>query len=570
MTTTQELREVLKAHMEKQVIQLDAPSDATAFWKHLMDDFDCVIYKDESKRWEWDYNAWSDWYGSHDYPADVIALNQLAHEFTQDRMPLKDGKNHPGDDLALVNKSGRLLKRFSKFVKQVTGHEIDSAMLGKIGDKLQYYVNQSKSFTIDFHDCIDWKDGMFGHSGSCWWGQYGESRDTFDNAGGWSIRFYDGMDDTQGIGRTWVYPMDNALVCFNSYGTTRADVSKVIKKVFAGHNIELHYHACEVENSNSSTIPYINSGTGFVLAESGHDLLTDGNIDVDMEVEEDNRYTCDHCGDRIDSDETFSGAGGDGCYCESCYNDLFSSCEKCGETFDNSDVHEVIGHSRYSYLCEYCMERIGAVKCDDCGDWVVDDYIVMQDSENCYCLDCAELNAEFTCQCGAMFEYAMDDGDTCESCDWVYCDRCNEMVEDKPDHDDDVHPGDDETTDEPAGDVIPSDALISEESEVTLCRAETNNDPATYTVKVYRLSNVPGLFVYDEHALDKSSDHAYHVMHQCGLAATINVPELSKAIAIMQELGTLTDWNKDKDTILAEISNGLRLRAGQVIRDIMS
>jgi hypothetical protein len=84
------------------------------------------------------------------------------------------------------------------------------------------------------------------------------------------------------------------------------------------------------------------------------------------------------------------------------------------------------------------------------------------------------------------------------------------------------------------------------------------------------LSNVPGLFVYDEHALDKSSDHAYHVMHQCGLAAKSNVPELSKAVAIMQGLGTLTDWNKDKDAILAEISAGLGPRAGQVIRDILS
>jgi hypothetical protein len=569
MTTTQELRDVLQAHMEKQVIQLGAPSDATGFWTRLMDDFEYVIYKDELKRWEKDYLSWSRLYNSLPYPDDQIALRQLAQQFTRQDMTLKDGKTHAGDDLALVNKSGRLLKRFNRFVKQATGHEIDSAMLGKIGDKLQYYVNQAKSFTIDFHDCIDWDDGMFGHSGSCWWGMYEESRDTFDNAGGWSIRFYDGMNDTQGIGRTWVYPMDDALVCFNSYGTTRADVSKVIKRVFAGHDIELHYHACEVENSNSSTIPYINGGTGFVLAESGHDFLTAGNIDVDMEVEGDDRYTCDHCGDRIDEDYTFSGAGGDGIYCESCYNDLFSSCERCGETFDNSDVHHVYGHNRYDYLCEHCMERVGAVKCDDCGDWVVDEYTVMQDSENAYCESCAERNAEFTCQCGERFEYAMDDRDTCESCDWVYCAKCNVMVENPDDHNNDVHPGD-ESEEQTGDDSIPSDALIAEDSEVTLCRAETNNDPATYTVKVYRLSNVPGLFVYDEHALDKSSDHAYHVMHQCGLAAKSNVPELSKAVAIMQGLGTLTDWNKDKDAILAEISAGLGPRAGQVIRDILS
>jgi hypothetical protein len=569
--TTARIREILNQHRDKMTIQLDPPTDASSFWGDLFADFSHVIYKDESKKWERDYTTWHEMYYNLPYPQDqIVGLGHLSIQFRKSELTL-NGKLWESDDLALVNKSGRLLKRFNKFVKLATGHDLDNATQGKLGDKLQYFVNAAKTFVIDFHDAIDWEDGMYGHSGSCWFpgGCYEESSEVFDNNGGWSIRFYRDMDDTQGIGRTWVVPMDNGIVAFNCYGPSRAEVSKIIKAVFAGHDVELHYKSVSVSNSQNSDIPYINSGTGFVLAESGHDFLNEDRIDLDWEVSGRGRYSCDHCGDRVDEDYTFSGTNGDGIYCESCYNDLFSSCEKCCETFDRDDIHSVSG-SRYDYLCEYCLEKIGAVKCEDCGDWTVDDYTIMQDSENVYCENCVDRATEFTCQCGERFEYAMDDGQTCESCDYVYCVKCNEMVTDRDDHDSETHSGDESETETSGPDSVPSDNMIAEESEVTLCRAENDNKPASYTLKVYRLSNVPGLFVYDEHTLDKSSDHTYHVMHQCGLAAKSNLPRLETAIAIMQGLGTLTDWDKSQDDILAEISAGLGSKAGKVIKDILS
>lgn len=567
--TTARIREILAQHTDKMTVQLDPPTDAKSFWSNLFGDFEHVIYKDDSKKWEKDYAAWGVIYRANSFPADCISLGHLAQRFQREGFPLQNGKNWEGDTLELVNKSGRLLKRFNKFIKLATGHDIDSAMQGKLGDKLQYFVNAAKSFTFDFHCRIDWEDGMYGHSGSCWWGCYEDSQDVFNDHDGWAIRFYDGMNDRKGIGRTWIVPMDNALVCFNSYGPTRAEVSKVIKQVFAGHGIELHYKSLAVENSNSREIPYINSGTGFVLAESGHDFLTADCVDLDWDVDGGSRYTCDACGDRVDEDDCCSGPGGEGIYCESCYNDRFEYCEKCNETCDRDEIHEVHG-SPYNYVCEYCLDRIGAMKCDDCGDYVVDDYHVMQDSENVYCDSCIDRQTEFTCQCGERFEYAMDDGDKCESCDYVYCAKCSEMVQDHDEHETETHPGD-ETQDEIESDMVQdSTAILAVEDTVTLCRAETDNKPSSYTLKVYRLANVPGLFVYDEHALDRTSDHTYHVVHQCGLAAKANVPQLHKAIAIMQELGTLTNWDKTQDEILAEIKAGLGSKASEAIRKIMA
>jgi hypothetical protein len=566
--TTAAIRDILGEHREKMTVQLSKPDNAADFWNSLFSDFSYVIYKDDSKKWEQDVDEHQRIYLNNDFPKDVISIERLAYYFKAGGFPMLDGNESTADDLSLVNKSGRLLKRFNRFVKLSKGYDIDNATMGKLGDKLQYYVSRTESYTIDFHDCIDWDDGMYGHSGSCWWGQHGESRETFDNAGGWSIRFYDGIDDKRGIGRTWLVPMDDALVCFNSYGVERPNVSKIIKQVFAEHGVELHYHKCEVYNGQDSTIPYINGGTGFVLAESGHSYLSDDSIDVDMEVIKDNRYTCDCCGDRIDDGETYSGPDGDGTYCESCYNDRFSNCERCGETYDTDDVHEVTGHSRYSYLCDDCMEHVGAVKCESCDDYTVD-YVIMQDSGNAYCEHCAEWESEFTCQCGAMFEYAMDDGQTCESCDWVYCAKCAEMVEDKQDHDSDVHPGDDSDESNNDGDSIPSDVLQAVEDTVNLCHAKNNHDLTQYTLKVYRLSNVPGLFVYDSHALDKSYDHEYHVVHNAsGLAAGAS-DDLSKAIAYMQALGPLHDWTLGKDETLAAMSNGVGSRAGELRREII-
>jgi hypothetical protein len=564
--TTARIREILNQHRDKMTVQLDPPDNAKGFWSDLFADFTHVIYKDESKKWVDDYPMWSDLYHVNSHPDDILSIRQWSSHFSSGTsFTLKNGETWDGDDLSLVNKSGRLLKRFNKFVKLATGHDLDNATQGKLGDKLQYFVNAAKTFVIDFHDSIDWQDGMYGHSGSCWFpgGCYEESSEVFDDNGGWSIRFYRDMDDTYGTGRTWVVPMENGIVAFNCYGPSRAEVSKIIKKVFAGHDVELHYKSVSVYNSQDDNIPYVNSGTGFVLAESGHDFLSEDRIDLDWEISGHGRYSCDHCGDRVNEDDYFSGPNGDGIYCESCYNDLFSTCEKCCETFDNDDVHSVSG-SRYSYLCEYCLKRIGAAKCGDCGDYSVDDYHIMQDSENVYCESCVDRNTKFTCQCGERFEYAMDEGQTCESCDYVYCDKCNEMIEDKQDHDDDVHPGDDAETETSGQDELET---IGIEDTVTLHR---EGKLSTYTLKVYRLANVPGLFVYDEHTLDKSSDHAYHVMHQCGLAARSNVPHLEKAIAIVQALGTLTNWDVSQDAILAEISAGLGSKAAAAIHSVLA
>lgn len=286
------------------------------------------------------------------------------------------------DSLELVNKQGRIIKRFAKYFKQETGYKFSDELAGKLGDSLQYFVNQAaQDFFLDFTNDFNWNDGQFGHHGSCWWGTYKDSLPTFQNGGGWAIRFYEDMNQNNinGCGRTWIFPKDGMLMCFNSYGVSRPQTSKVIKSIYKDAGIVLHYKAVELENSQNDTIPYINSGTGFILFPDGiNESELDDRYDLDIETTEDERYSCYGCGCRIDEGEEFYTNGET--WCESCHSNRFSYCEKCDEYHDSDDIHEVHGHSSYNYLCGYCISQLHY--CEECEEYSTDEHDHSEDESN--------------------------------------------------------------------------------------------------------------------------------------------------------------------------------------------
>src|SRR5687768_10969097 len=118
MLTTAIIRETLKAHMDKESVVLGKVDHARDFWMDIFDSFNRVVYIEDSKKWEQNYDVWEKWYCSHAYGQDDISLYFYADQFKKS-----------GDELELVSKAGKILKRFNKFVKQQTGHDIDSATL---------------------------------------------------------------------------------------------------------------------------------------------------------------------------------------------------------------------------------------------------------------------------------------------------------------------------------------------------------------------------------------------------------------------------------------------------------
>jgi hypothetical protein len=469
------------------------------------------------------------------------------------------GNFRDGESLDLVTRDGKILKRLNRYVKKISGYEIDSAMMGKVGDRMQSYVTkQASSVVFDMHDNIDWEDGMYGHSGSCWWDVYEESRPTFDNAGGWSMRFYRDMNDRQGIGRTWLLPWNDAIVGFNSYGVSRETVVKILTAQFKDAGIELKFADAKVKNENSKDIPYINGGTGFVLALDGHDLLEQAHnddtiyLDIqvirDMDGYESNRgYTCDDCGGRVHEDETYNDPHGN-IICEDCYNRNYSYCEKCDNTCSNDDMVQIQDHDRYSYVCDDCARELDAVQCYDCEKYFTDDYTIMDDSGDAYCSDCMPGDAFHCDDCGNHYE--LNQG----------CESCQTGCFAQADPDESTNTNGESTDDSP---------LLSVQSEtVTLhTRIDGIVKPREHTVKVTRIRNMPGLFIYNIHDIG-TGEKGYCVIHESsGLATVGTIDRMSTAIDYMMRIYPIVpDWNSlDAQNIPSNVSDSI-----MAIRQAMS
>lgn len=373
---TQDIIRVLKQHSSIEEVPLEKSKDMTDLWEQFIH---TVYHNSNIEKLFWDDK-----------------LRETMAEFQSE------------DSLVFVNGKGRLLKRYAYFHKNKTGQAIPDNVMGIVGDCLQSIITSENTvkYFVDFTNKFDWDDGDYGKSGSCWWGLYSDSLPTFEENGGWCARFYD--ENGNGIGRTWIYPNNNVMLGFNSYGVERAKVSKVIKKIFLSHGHELHYSTCNIENSHSSNIPYINGGTGFVLYTEETQPYSE--YDLNMRVVEGEPFEqCENCRCRINMDSGYYNVVGDYIYCDNCTRQLFSYCDKCGEFCDKDEVHKVADSSyRYDYACEYCAARIGLYGCSDCGNYT--QYPTMaEDTGNCFCSHC---DTTFHCEhCGNDFE-----NDECPNC----------------------------------------------------------------------------------------------------------------------------------------------------------
>jgi len=101
------------------------------------------------------------------------------------------------------------------------------------------------------------------------------------------------------------------------------------------------------------------------------------------------RCTCAVCGDLIDYDDSHTGPNGE-TLCENCFYDSYSYCNHCGDVFKSDELYNCDG----DYYCEDCADREGYKKCDQCGEWHNEYFIV---DDDCYCNDCYDKHC-FYCE----------------------------------------------------------------------------------------------------------------------------------------------------------------------------
>lgn len=128
----------------------------------------------------------------------------------------------------------------------------------------------------------------------------------------------------------------------------------------------------------------------------------------------DSYFKCRECGEFHHVDEKAGEYGGDG-LCESCYDESFATCEKCGEIIRLDDAH-FFNETMY---CDGCYED-NVATCRSCGNELsrVDNYHI--DGHD-YCEDCYCNNFTTCDDCGDTI--ASDDA-YCDEDGGCYCDAC--------------------------------------------------------------------------------------------------------------------------------------------------
>lgn len=279
----------------------------------------------------------------------------------------------------LVTEKGDFKGTFPTRVKQFYfkryGIKCPDTFLAQIGNLARKHSESNEQYIFDFTDRIDWEDGDFGDGGSCYWGDNEGARVMLEDNGAMAIRFYDA--DGYGKGRAWLVAIDTDLyIIFNGYGIG-GGATLQISRIFAAF-VNLDYKFISVTNRAGHTL-YINHGgyvigkTEVISAISHHDFGWD-----DVHID-----TCYNCGDALMEGEGYY-APDDNTYCEYCYDRLFSSCERCYETFHNEDLHFV--ESAHESVCSYCRVEYFDV-CQGCSEWFEQEDL-HEHAEDLYCWQC--------------------------------------------------------------------------------------------------------------------------------------------------------------------------------------
>jgi hypothetical protein len=167
-----------------------------------------------------------------------------------------------------------------------------------------------------------------------------------------------------------------------------------------------------IRKNGDIVAPYLDLDKDCEESRCGQFLIL-GSGDITCEqtsglAEEENRISCEACGDRLGDSESYSGPDGDCCYCESCYSERYTGCNECDEEVSRHDVEEVNfithrGRATSAMWCECCREEETVEtlngelwKTDDCTQIHSGDYVSNP-----------ELQASYT-QCDMESEYYPD------------------------------------------------------------------------------------------------------------------------------------------------------------------
>ena len=159
---------------------------------------------------------------------------------------------------------------------------------------------------------------------------------------------------------------------------------------------------------------------GYIHPDEVQDAINDGIL-----------VRCYECGELMTYDDVKFGAD-DELYCESCWDDKFTTCDNCGAVISRDDGVGVHSDSRsgndYELWCESCVDD-HACRCEHCDEYYRVDDMYAVHGVGWVCADCYDDYDYVTCEdCGEHFR--REDGECDEDGDW-YCHECIEAQQER-------------------------------------------------------------------------------------------------------------------------------------------
>ena len=134
-------------------------------------------------------------------------------------------------------------------------------------------------------------------------------------------------------------------------------------------------------------------------------------------------YHCEHCGDYIHVDDTFSSDNGN-TYCEECFDELFIICQKCNCVVCKDDSIHI--EDVELDVCQYCAYN-AYHQCKTCGEYhSIDDTHFVNGSA--YCESCFDDIADTCAECGET--YLLEDLASVSGSEPL-CDECGDAVQEE-------------------------------------------------------------------------------------------------------------------------------------------
>lgn len=311
--------------------------------------------------------------------------------------------------------AGTLPKRLQNWVYKKIGIKLPPPVISEIGNLAAQNTVGSATYHFDFNRTLDWKNGQFGDSKSCFWTQKTHMLPLLRGLGAFAVRLYDGPGKkAAGLGRAFILPWSSALphgvagpgdeiealFVFNGYGLFKKAYQNVVysgevkqygemqtldyAKLIATH-LGLNYERVRVSvNGNFQDPLYVNNegrssvlvGPTDVIRKYKPKREDDENEYYFMDWTWNDTYIakflrrCTHCskylsieqneGHYFDEDETW--------YCNKCWETLSRACDVCGKISVRDKMFSLNSqrtHETYFYCRDHRYTK--ASICSRCG-----------------------------------------------------------------------------------------------------------------------------------------------------------------------------------------------------------